>query len=382
MVPSSLLQYCLQQATDDPGGIDAPADGHIIIVNEARSNKKASSTIAFFQPPSAFWHNQPTSSLTLNANHTDLLTTRLRISAFTAARLPTKTRTAPPRQTTLEMSVADASSMFATLSVLHPDTPLHYLLNLKATLIHSDIALTCIILTAVPIWLGLWQQLTAAKIIPSTITRKIIHISCGPAFIALWPFFTNAPTARLLAAVIPVLFTFALFLTGSSSKSNDNRGALGRAISRRGNASEALQGPLYYTLVLLSVTLLLFKSVAAAIAVMQLCVGDGMAELAGRRFGKSCPWNWGWTGDKSVAGSAAFAVSAFVASCLAVFWFNHFNVCGLQLGTVSTISSLLMISIACAAIELAPLSIVGDDNVAISVTAVVLSYAFFGATAL
>lgn len=245
------------------------------------------------------------------------------------------------------------------------------------TIARDDAHVTCGILCIVLVWLGLWQQLCASGIVTSTATRKAIHISCGPAFIALWPLYSDEPTARLAAAIVPLLFGFVLILSGLAKQSDSRRAALGRALSRSGNPHDALEGPLYYTIILLALTLFCFKNVISAIAIMQLCFGDGFAELAGRRFGAKCKWPWQWTGNKSVAGSLAFTVTAFVASVAAVAWFQHCKVSQLVPEDMYTLSALAFISIACAVVEIAPASVVGDDNIAISATAVFLSTLLF-----
>lgn len=236
----------------------------------------------------------------------------------------------------------------------------------------TDVWLTMGIGVFVVLWLALWQQLVARDVVSSTTTRKAIHISCGPAFVALWPFYSTAPGARVCAAIIPALFGVALVTSALARKTDSGRAALGRSISRHGNPREALQGPLYYTGVFVVLSLILFRNVTAAVATMQLCLGDGLAEVVGRRYGGSSKWPFPWVADKSVAGSSAFAITAFAGSCGAVFWFHYFQLCDLSLADSSTVASLAFISLACSAVELAPTSIVGDDNVAIAVLAVIL----------
>lgn len=245
-----------------------------------------------------------------------------------------------------------------------------------------DLSLTGGILVTVVAWLGLWQRLTALTVVPSKVTRKAIHISCGPAFVFLWPFFTDAPSARFLAATVPLLFVVVLVISGSARDSSGNRGALGRALSREGQAREVLQGPLYYSVVLLVTALLLFKGTAAVVAIIQLCFGDGAAEVFGRKFGKRTQWGLSWTGDKSIAGTLAFAVSAFLGSCGGVAWFHYQGVTQISLNDPYTLFSLATISVACAALELVPKQVIGDDNLTIAILSIVLSLGLFGSKAL
>lgn len=204
-------------------------------------------------------------------------------------------------------------------------------------------------------------------------------MTCGPSFVLLWPLYTDSMPARLLAASVPLLFATLLIASGKSTKRDAPRAALGRTVSRGGDPREALQGPLYYTFVLLVLTLLLFKTAAASIALAQLCLGDAMAEIVGKRWGASSQWLLPWHSDrKSVAGSTAFVVAAWGGSALGVQWMHYWMYTSLSVQDAHVLAGLGVISIACAAAELAPRALVGDDNVTIAALAVTLSFALFG----
>lgn len=150
-------------------------------------------------------------------------------------------------------------------------------------------------------------------------------------------------------------------------------------LSRTGDPRDALGGPLCYTLVLLALTLCLFKSVIAYIAVTQLCFGDAMAEIVGRRFGGQMLWDLPGTRDKSMAGSLAFVIFAFAGSVLAIQWCRYCDCSTLRLDDVHTFVQLAIVSVACSAAELGSTIAQLDDNLAISAVAVILSVAMFGA---
>lgn len=245
----------------------------------------------------------------------------------------------------------------------------------------QDVSLAGGIVAFLAVWLLLWQQLTALKVVASTVTRKVVHISSGAGFLLLWPFFSDAGSARFVAATMP-LGSIALLIFSGYARDGERRGALGRALSRGGKAGEALQGPLYYCTVLLVLTLLFFKSAAAAIAIMQLCFGDGAAEVIGRRFGAKSRWGLSWTGDKSIAGSIAFFIAAFCGSCWAVEWFHYHNLTQLSVYDPLTSCTIMLISAACAALELGPREVLGDDNLTIAAAATALSVVLFGTKAL
>lgn len=173
----------------------------------------------------------------------------------------------------------------------------------------------------------------------------------------------------------------ALIVSGSS-RAESAFASLGRALSRQDNAAEALRGPFYYCIILLSVTLLLFKTEVAMIVIAQLCIGDGVADIVGRKFGASNKWGWEWTGEKSVAGSLAFWAGAFAASCVA-----------LSLGAAmggerwivlnwDAVGKVAAVSAVCTAVELACPKVLGDDNISVTIAALGMTLLLFGRQAL
>lgn len=67
--------------------------------------------------------------------------------------------------------------------------------------------------------------------------------------------------------------------------------------------NELLQGPSYYAVILIAVTLLFWRNSLVGFATISvMCGGDGLADIIGRRLGTAkLPWNK----DKSWAGSLA-----------------------------------------------------------------------------
>lgn len=241
----------------------------------------------------------------------------------------------------------------------------------------SDIQVTCILLSVTAAWLLLWQQLTRLQLVPSKTTRKILHTTCGPALLAFWPFYSDLPTARFLAAIAPILIMLALIISGSS-RAQSVFASLGRTLSRQGDAAEALRGPFYYCIILLSVTVLLFKTEVAMIMMAQLCIGDGVADIVGRRFGASNKWGWEWTGEKSVAGSLAFWAGAFGASCVVLSLGGAMGGEGWVVLNWEGVAKVGVVSLVCAAVELACPKVLGDDNVSVTIAALATSLLLFG----
>lgn len=67
--------------------------------------------------------------------------------------------------------------------------------------------------------------------------------------------------------------------------------------------NELLQGPSYYAVILIAVTILFWRNSLVGFATISvMCGGDGLADIIGRRLGSAkLPWNK----DKSWAGSLA-----------------------------------------------------------------------------
>lgn len=133
---------------------------------------------------------------------------------------------------------------------------------------------------------------------------------------------------------------------------------------------------------MLLTALLLFKSAAAGVAVIQLCLGDGAAEVFRRKFGKRTQWGLAWMGDKSIAGTVAFAVAAFLGSCGSVACFYYRGVIQISLNDPYTLFSLAAISVACAVLELVPKEVIADDILTIAILAIILGFGLFGSEAL
>lgn len=47
-----------------------------------------------------------------------------------------------------------------------------------------------------------FSWLASEGVLPSKVTRKLIHVACGPLFLASWPFFSQAPTAKYFASCV------------------------------------------------------------------------------------------------------------------------------------------------------------------------------------
>ena len=199
----------------------------------------------------------------------------------------------------------------------------------------------------------------------------------------LWPIYSNDPSARIIATIVPLLQTIRLSIAGLNKEKkigpNTNKDiekssdiALVNAISRSGDMKEALGGPLIYAIILTICTFFYFReSPIGILAATQMAAGDGLADIFGRRWGKL---KWPFSNKKSYIGSLAFVLGAFTISFFLLFLYNTTGVSNFNILTGSNLQYLLLISILCATIELIP---IGDDNVNVPLAAGILTYLFY-----
>jgi phytol kinase len=209
------------------------------------------------------------------------------------------------------------------------------------------------------------DALAARGLVEPRASRKIIHIGTGPLFVLCWLLFSPSQAARLLAALVPLGITLQFVLVGMGRIQDDQAV---RAMTRHGDPREILRGPLYYGLVFVASTLIFWRtSPVGIVSLMILCGGDGLADLAGRRYGRRrLPHNPG----KSWAGSAAMLACGFL---LALAMVTVFQRVGLVASSTATAGRIALIALGCTLVESLPLADV--DNLTISLTAVLLGLA-------
>ena len=204
--------------------------------------------------------------------------------------------------------------------------------------------------------------------ISSYLSRKIIHIGTGPLFVLCWLLFNDAASARWLAALVPFAITGQFILVGAGIIKDQ---AAVQAMSRTGDRREILRGPLYYGILFVALTLLYWvNSPIGMIALMLMCGGDGLADIIGRRYGKTrLPWNV----QKSWMGSAAMLLGGLffaIAITLPFIYLDYFPI------TISTfIPRVTLIAVAATLVETMPIKDL--DNLTITITAVVLGEMLF-----
>ncbi len=232
---------------------------------------------------------------------------------------------------------------------------------------NNFIALGITLLLAV-LWVRIVEFAAHRGWISGQLSRKIIHTGTGPLFVLCWLLFSPAPVARYLAATVPLLITGQFFLVGIGAIKDE---AAVQSMSRSGNPREILRGPLIYGLAFVILTIWFWKdSPVGIVALMLLCGGDGLADIIGRRWGKTAlPWNSG----KTWAGSLGMLAGGWL---MAVLILAIFTAAGVFPGPWSAyLPAVSLIALAATAVESLPTPEI--DNLTITVVAVVLGMVLF-----
>ena len=302
---------------------------------------------------------------------------------------------------------------------LHPAGPFAAALAPGVAPLAWDVGSAVFSLLITLAWLKSVSLATQAGALAPNFSRKLVHSTCGTGFMLLWCIYSDAPSARLLAAVVPALQLVRLWLAGSSTE-DASASELVSTLSRTGKRKEALGGPFLcaarairsrnslgailrtppthsssprrYTWVLLAATLLGFRSVVAAVAVCQMAVGDGVADIVGRRYAAAAATRrrprprplsarsppirrrrfgkvkWPFSDTKSYAGTGAFVVGAWAASLGVVSVYHTFGYTALT--AQAAVVPLLAVSVASALVELLPkgqgvMAVLTDDNLTV-----------------
>lgn len=178
-------------------------------------------------------------------------------------------------------------------------------------MLHNNWIALVLTFTAALAWLRLLNFLAQRGWITSHLSRKLIHIGTGPIYVLCWLLFEETPSARYLAAIVPLTIT-AQFLMVGLGLLNDPASV--QAMSRTGKREELLQGPLYYGIVFVVLTLIYWRENPIGItALMIVCGGDGLADILGRTWGAiKLPWNPG----KSWIGSAGMFFGGWLTALI------------------------------------------------------------------
>ncbi|XP_044483663.1 probable phytol kinase 3, chloroplastic [Mangifera indica] len=218
-------------------------------------------------------------------------------------------------------------------------------------------------------FLRLWEETAKRKLVDQYLNRKLVHISIGLAFMLCWPMFSSGLQGAILASLTPGVNIIRMLLVGSGMWKDE---ATVKSMSRYGDHRELLKGPLYYaTAITLACAVYWRTSPNAIAAICNLCAGDGMADVVGRRLGRlKLPYNQ----NKSIAGSIAMASAGFLASIGYMYYFASFGYlqCSWEL-----VFGFLVVSLASAVVESLPISTQLDDNLTVTLTSLLVGSLVF-----
>ncbi|KAK6927121.1 hypothetical protein RJ641_008840 [Dillenia turbinata] len=212
-------------------------------------------------------------------------------------------------------------------------------------------------------FLRLWEETAKHGIFDQKLNRKLVHISIGLVFMLCWPIFSSGRQGAYLAAVIPGLTIVKMLLVGSGIWKDE---ATVKSMSRTGDYRELLKGPLYYATAITLASILYWRDSPLSVAVIcNLCAGDGLADVIGRRLGhQKLPYNV----NKSVAGSLAMGAASFVACVGYMYYFSMF---GYMEKSWEMVLGFLIVSSATALVESLPISSEIDDNLAVPLATII-----------
>lgn len=148
-------------------------------------------------------------------------------------------------------------------------------------------------------------------IVPS-ISRKIIHVA-GGSWLMFWPLFTAGHWTWRLNVLVPAMYTIQLFIKGAIIQDPNDTDV--KTMTRTGNPSELLQGPILFTIIMNLVGLFCFRQESAIFVMACLGFGDGIAPLVGKFFphGKYPTYPFRSLKDtKTLSGSLGFFVSSLI----------------------------------------------------------------------
>ncbi|KAM1205104.1 hypothetical protein ACFX2G_006044 [Malus domestica] len=280
-------------------------------------------------------------------------------------------------------SIADTSTLSLlapslrfelTTTISKPRSGRRQLTSTPATMLPENpvVADTCAAFIAGGValfFLLLWQETAKRGIFDQKLNRKFVHVSIGLVFMLCWPLFSSGLQGAFFASLTPGLNIFRMLLLGLGIWKDE---ATVKSMSRYGDHRELLKGPLYYATTITLACLVYWRTSPIAIALIcNLCAGDGLADIVGRRFGtQKLPYNR----NKSIAGSVAMASAGFLTSIGYMYYFSSFGYVqeswGMALG-------FLVVSLASALVESLPISTELDDNLTVSLTSALIGSVVF-----
>ena len=219
-------------------------------------------------------------------------------------------------------------------------------------------------------WLRLSELLALRKLVEQNLSRKLIHIGFLPLYIMCWLLFSDAFWARYFAALIPLFFTVQFILVAIGWRQAPETII---SITRNGDPKELLFGPLHYGIVCVLLTILFWRNSPVGIsALIFLSIGDGLADIIGRRWGnRKLPFN----ANKSWAGSIAMLIGSWTVGIIYVKFFEFWTYYQLSLNLREISVNIFILALIATVIE--ALSFNDFDNLNITIVSVLTGFLFF-----
>lgn len=206
----------------------------------------------------------------------------------------------------------------------------------------------------------------------SGITRKLVHIFAAPAFLLTWFLYAGGIYSRLVQVMGLMLFVIIFLLVGTGRIKNQ---AFIDSMSRSGDPSELLKGTLYYTLILIPLSIFWYYAPVSGltnasplgfIVVGCLAGGDGLADILGRKYGGKR--EFGFRGaTKTLAGCIAMFTGSFLFSYILI-WIYSFEVAAFNM--VALLIPIVFICFIATTVE--ALSPPTYDNVTVPVAVIIV----------
>ncbi|XP_076909677.1 putative phytol kinase 3, chloroplastic [Bidens hawaiensis] len=217
--------------------------------------------------------------------------------------------------------------------------------------------------------LRFFEETASRGVFEQKLNRKLLHITFGLGFMLCWPLFSSSIQGAALAALVPGVNIIKVLLIGLGIVKDE---ATVKSMSRFGDYRELIKGPMYYAITITLCCVIYWRTSPIAIAgICNLCAGDGIADIIGRRFGKKkIPYNK----DKSFAGSIAMATTGFIASVGYMYYFSMFSFVD---KSFKMVVGFLVVSLVSAIVESHPISTKFDDNLLVPLASVSLGTLVF-----
>ncbi|KAG9146471.1 hypothetical protein Leryth_011749 [Lithospermum erythrorhizon] len=262
---------------------------------------------------------------------------------------------APPHSRRRRTPTSASATTFLNMFTQNPVTA-----DVIATVVSGGVALTI---------LRLFQETATRHIFDSKLNRKLVHISIGIAFMLCWPMFSDGRRGAIFAALIPGINVIKMLLLGLGVVKDE---ATVISMSRYGDYRELLKGPLYYAATItLACAVYWINSPIGFAAVCNLCAGDGLADVIGRRFGShKLPYNK----NKSIVGSISMLMAGFLASIGFMHYFASF---GYMTESWEMVWRFFVVSLASTLVESHPLSTDLDDNLTVPLASLLVGSLVF-----